>query len=211
MKRAYLFLLAFVALATFESCKNGETYADLKKKERTAISDYITKHNIKVISEAEFFARDSVTNLKDNEWVLMNSTGVYMQIVRKGVGTKIKKGEIKNLLVRFDETDVKTDSVVLSNRWVYYSSLVDHMVVRNNSGTFSGSFVRGKSTMYSRYNSLAVPAGWMIPFDFINIGRPKKDGDELPKVRLIVPSSSGTLNASNSVRPYMYELTFQED
>lgn len=65
--------------------------------------------------------------------------------------------------------------------------------------------------MYSRYNSLAVPAGWMIPFDFINIGRPKKDGDELAKVRLIVPSSSGTLSASNSVRPYMYELTFQEE
>ena len=211
MRKVSLLLLAIVALVTFESCKDGETYADRKKKERAAINDYIAKNKIKVISEAEFFAHDSMTDVKNNEWVLMNSTGVYMQIVRKGVGSKVKQGEIKNLLVRFDETDLKTDSITLSNRWLYYSSLVDHMVIKNTSGSYLGVFIAGKSTMWSRYRSTAVPNGWMVPFDYINIGRPKKDGDEIAKVKLIVPSSSGTQNATNSVTPSMYELTFQEE
>lgn len=211
MRKISLLLMAIAALVTFESCKDSETYADRKKKERATISNYIAKNKIKVISESEFFAHDSMTNVDKNEWVLMKSTGVYMQIVRKGVGAKIKEGEIKNLLVRFDETDLATDSVVLSNRWLYYSSLVDHMVIKNTSGSYFGVFIAGKSTMQSRYRSTAVPNGWMVPFDFINIGRPKKDGDEIAKVKLIVPSSSGTQNAINSVKPYMYELTFEEE
>ncbi|HEY9544164.1 DUF4827 domain-containing protein [Prevotella sp.] len=211
MKRAYLLLLALVALIAFQSCKENETYADKKKKERSAINDYIVKHKIKQISEAEFFAQNNTTDTLKNEWVLMNSTGVYMQIVRKGVGTKMKEGDLKNLLVRFTETNLLTDSVSLSNQWLYFSSLVDHMVVKNISGSYYGAFVNGKSTMYSVYGRPAVPNGWLVPFDYINIGRPTKDGDETAKVRLIIPSASGTESASNNVIPCLYELTIQEE
>src|SRR3712207_8380411 len=67
MKRAYLLLLALVALIAFQSCKENETYADKKKKERSAINDYIVKHKIKQISEAEFFAQNNTTDTLKNE------------------------------------------------------------------------------------------------------------------------------------------------
>ena len=76
MRKISLLLMAIAALVTFESCKDSETYADRKKKERATISNYIAKNKIKVISESEFFAHDNMTNVDKNEWVLMMSTGI---------------------------------------------------------------------------------------------------------------------------------------
>ena len=41
------------------------------------------KEGIKVISQTEFYAQDSTTNVEENEYVQLAS-GVYMQIVDKG-------------------------------------------------------------------------------------------------------------------------------
>ena len=86
MRKFSLLLLALVGIMLFTACSNDETYADQKKKERSAINSYIANQKIKVITEDEFFAQDSTTDVSKNEFVLFESSGVYMQIVRKGCG-----------------------------------------------------------------------------------------------------------------------------
>lgn len=188
------------------SCNDTETYADQKNREREAIRKFIDKQGIKVISEGEFL-RDTITDVSKKEFVLFDNTGVYMQIVRKGCGEKIKNGETSNVLCRFNEYNLLLDTLILSNNNLYFSSLPDKMAVTNTLGTFQATFVSG--AMRSQYNSTSVPAGWLIPLTYINVGRMVKDGDQVAKVNLIVPHSQGTQNALGSVYPCYYELTYE--
>ena len=130
-----------------------------------------------------------------------------MQIVRKGCGEKIKNGETVNVLCRFKEYNVFTDSLITTNNNLYYSSLPDKMAVSNTLGTFTAQFISG--VMLSQYNSTSVPAGWLIPLTYINIGRFINEGDELAKVNVIVPHSQGTANATANVYPCYYEITYE--
>ena len=94
-----------------------------------------------------------------------------------------------------------------------YAAVVDKMSVTNTSGTFQGSFDTSSSLMYSVYGraqqNTAVPSGWLIPFTYINVGRPVKATDETAKVRLIVPHKQGHLYATRGVYPCLYTLTFE--
>lgn len=205
-----LALLACAALFTLMSCDDTESYADQKKKERSAIRSYIAKENIKVITEKEFHAQDSTTDVSKNEYVLFETTGVYMQIIREGCGEKLKDGETATVICRFKEWNLLTDSLQLANN-IENSSLnfPDLMSVKNTSGTFKASFIQGSSVMYSIYGSGSVPAGWLAPLSYIKIGRPAKPGEEIAKVKLIVPHTQGHQYASSGVYPCLYEITYQ--
>ena len=69
MRKLSMLLLALVGAVVFTSCSDSETYADQKKKERSAINSYIVKNGIKVISEDEFF-KDYTQRLwrEDQRW-----------------------------------------------------------------------------------------------------------------------------------------------
>lgn len=210
MGKIKLALLACAALFTLMSCDDTESYADQKKKERSAIRSYIAKENIKVITEKEFHAQDSTTDVSKNEYVLFETTGVYMQIIRGGCGEKLKDGETATVICRFKEWNLLTDSLQLANN-IENSSLnfPDLMSVKNTSGTFKASFIQGSSVMYSIYGSGSVPAGWLAPLSYIKIGRPAKPGEEIAKVKLIVPHTQGHQYASSGVYPCLYEITYQ--
>lgn len=210
MGKIKLALLACAALFTLMSCDGTESYADQKKKERSAIRSYIAKENIKVITEKEFHAQDSTTDVSKNEYVLFETTGVYMQIIREGCGEKLKDGETATVICRFKEWNLLTDSLQLANN-IENSSLnfPDLMSVKNTSGTFKASFIQGSSVMYSIYGSGSVPAGWLAPLSYIKIGRPAKPGEEIAKVKLIVPHTQGHQYASSGVYPCLYEITYQ--
>lgn len=210
MGKIKLALLACAALFTLMSCDDTESYADQKKKERSAIRSYIAKESIKVITEKEFHAQDSTTDVSKNEYVLFETTGVYMQIIREGCGEKLKDGETATVICRFKEWNLLTDSLQLANN-IENSSLnfPDLMSVKNTSGTFKASFIQGSSVMYSIYGSGSVPAGWLAPLSYIKIGRPAKPGEEIAKVKLIVPHTQGHQYASSGVYPCLYEITYQ--
>lgn len=199
-------MLAFCFLA---SCRDNKTYADQKEAERSAINKFIADSAVRVISEETFARQGYTTNVQRNEFVLIPSSGVYMQIVRNGVGEKIRNGETADVLCRFSERNLMTDSLQLSNNVPYYSSVVDKMTVRNTSGTFTASFVRGESVMSSALNTTEVPAGWLVPLNYIRVGRPEAEGDEIAKVRLIVPHTSGHNYARQSVYPCLYDIMYQ--
>lgn len=221
MKKNLLCLItAVVALcAAFAACDDDMTYADMLKAENKAIDAFIKKgckatadngssvlldiKPINVISEAEFL-KDSTTDVSKNEYVLFNSTGVYMQIVRKGVGEKIKNGESCQVICRYHEFDISQDSLRSSNRVAAYEQMPDVMSVKNSDGIYSATFTQG--LMNQIYGS-AVPSGWLIALPFINIGRPVNPDDEIAMVRLIVPSGQGHSGASQGIYACFYELT----
>jgi hypothetical protein len=209
MRKLSYLLLVLAGIMLIASCSNTETYADQKKKERSAINSFIADSSINVISEKTFFAQDSTTDVSKNQYVLFESSGVYMQIIRKGCGEKLKDGETATVLSRFTEYNILGDSLQLTNDVLYYSSIVDKMTVKNTSGTFTGSFISGSSLMYSAYSSASVPAGWLIPLAYVNLGRPSKEGDEIAKVKLIVPHTEGQYYATQNVYPCYYVLTYE--
>lgn len=210
------------------ACSDGETYADQKDKERRAIEAFqarsplvlrnaegdtlLNTAGIKVISQATFEAQDSTTNVAANEYVLFGNTGVYMQIVRKGPGEKLKSGETTRIICRYWEYNILGDSLQTSNMVRYWSTNPEILDVSNNSGTIQASFntsVNGGGAMYAAYKSTATPRGWILPLSYVNIGRQVAADEGVAKVRLILPHAQGTSNATSNVYPCFYEITYQ--
>lgn len=211
-------LLAMV-VSLFAACNDYETYSDLKKKERQAISKFLVDSAINVISEKQFEEQGQTTDLKKNQYVLLDKSGVYMQIIRKGCGQQVESGKTVNVLCRFSETNILTDSMLIRNdivgtiymngQYIDVSQYVDKMTVQRNGSTFQASFVSGMMQLY--HGTSSVPSGWLVPLLYVNVGRPLQEGDEIAKVKLIVPHSQGTQTASQSVYPAFYVITYQRD
>jgi hypothetical protein len=223
----YTFLSLMIAVTGLVSCSDDQTYAEQKDKERNAIDAFLKRDVtivgpsgdticnvgvINVITEQEFFDQDSTTNLENNEYVLFASSGIYMQIVRKGVGKKIEKGETRQIDCRFIEFNILGDSLQLRNDVSYWATSPDVMAVTNTSGTFSASFITGNlaGAMYQTYGEEKVLDGWLAPFPYIRVGRQKSGEGEIAKVRLIVPHTAGQSSAASNVYPCFYEILYQE-
>ena len=94
----------------------------------------------------------------------------------------------------------------------FAASYPDIIRVSCTSGTFTASFTKAVAyNMYYCYGSAAVPAGWLVPLSYVNVGVPQNDDDEIAKVRLILPHSQGHTAATSNVSPYYYELTLQRE
>jgi hypothetical protein len=216
-------MAAAALLAT--SCKKDLTYAELKEKERDAINNFISRDvtirdhdgndliyvgRVNTISDDQFVEQGCTTNVEKNEYVLF-SNGVYMQIRREGVGNRLESGESKQVIARYTEFNIMADTVQTSNETLYYSTTPDIIDISNSYGTFTASFntENGGGAMYRRYGSTSVPAGWLMPFSYIRIGRQTSE-EQISQVRLIVPHAQGQSDASSNVYPCFYQITFQQ-
>lgn len=196
---------ACVALCAIASCKETETYAEQKEYEASRIGDFIAKRGINVITEEQFAQQGYSTDVEKNEYVLFASQGVYMQIVNKGTGKPLKDGETETVLVRFQEWNINGDSTQISNEGItMYAPHVDKMTVKNTSGTFTASFTSG--LMMTAYGSGQVPSGWLLPFRYINLGRPEDENSSNAIVNLIVPHDKGQAYATSRVYACHYTL-----
>ena len=208
-KLTYLFLF-IVGVSLCSACHDQQTYADQKNRERAAINKYLTDSAVNVISEEQFAAQNYTTDVSKNQFVLFQSNGLYLQIVRKGSGQPIKEGEHLRLLCRFTERNLLTDSLQLSNViYPLYARYVETMDISNKSGTMTGSFDKTSSLMYTFYGTTTVPTGWMAPLRYLNIGRWDKPDSEIAKVRIIVPHDIGQSRAVSAVYPCLYDITYQ--
>lgn len=204
-KLVYILILVAVVLS---SCNDYETYGDKKEKERNAISKFIADSSFTIISEEQFVNNGYKTDLQRREFVKLDKSGVYMQIVREGCGSVMKDGESITLDCRFSEFDILNDTTTLYNTTVGYASLPDRMAVTRASGTFTANFISGLMT---NVYSTSVPAGWLVPLSYIKVGRPQSMNEEFARVRLIVPHTQGHVYASSNVCPYFYTITFQRE
>ena len=200
--------MPLLSLVIVSSCDDTETYAEQRDRENSAISQFLRDSSITVIDEDQFREQDYTTNLENNEFVLMQNSDVYMQMVREGHGSPIENGETTTVLCRFTERNLLTDSIQLSNEVLAFASIPEKMSVTNTNGTFSASFDQTSSLMYTFYGSTSVPSGWLVPFSYINLSRHTAD-DAIAKVKLIVPSTQGHQYASSGVYPCYYSITYE--
>lgn len=202
---AFIGLLAMFAVA---SCDDTETYAEQRDRENSAIRRFIRENGIKVLTESEFRNNNCETDTANHEFVLMQNSGVYMQIVRKGEGEPVRNGETTTVLCRFTEYNLLTDSLQLTNNILSFASIPEKMSITNTNGSFTASFDTSSSLMYTFYSTTSVPTGWLVPFTYINLGR-HTSSDAIAKVNLIVPSTAGHNYASAGVYPCFYEITYE--
>ena len=209
MRQLIVSLLSLSCLVALVACNDYETYGEKKDKERDAINQFISDSAIVVINEAQFHSQDNTTNLERNEFVYLDNSGVYMQIVRKGCGTPLADGESTVLLVRFLERCLQ-DTLAVYNDATPWAP--DYMSITRSGSTYSATFTSGQwhNVYASSYNGTAtVPNGLLVPFPYIKVGRPRTADDEIAKVRLIVPHSQGHTMASSYVYAYYYEITYE--
>ena len=194
MKKLTLFFLSLLALSLgFQACDDSKTYAEMLEEEKDGINDFIKKEKIKVISQSQFYAQDSMTNVKENEYVQLAS-GVYMQIVDKGSENEadtVKSND--EILVRFVEYSILDKDTTLSNMSAVET--VDAFRYTVTSSSIAGTFLQGYMMTY--YSSPAVPAGWLVPLTYVR---------DMAHVRLIIPSKMGHQTAMQYVYPYYYDI-----
>lgn len=193
----------FAKFEISETTDDFDEYSKLKEAEREAIDSYIRLHNINVISYEQFIAKDLITDVCNNEYVLVDD--IYMQIVNNpkendATAYCINDGDNVNLLVRYCECDVLNGDTLTTN---IYSAEPDEMRVANHFGSYVATFMSG--VMNSVYGS-AVPAGWLVPLRFLSFTRKQNN---LAKVNIIVPHIKGTSAAASAVCPCFYTITFQ--
>ncbi len=220
---ALFLLFVFAAVGLFCSCDDEETYADRREKENQQIQNFLntgvslTDTNsdtysinvpggINVISESDFAAKGYTTDASRNEYVLFNSSGVYMQIMRKGPGKPLAEGETATVLVRYTEYDIASAYIRSTNVLNSYAVMPDVMTCSNSYGTIQASFLSG--VMKNTYDTSTVPAGWLIPLKYINLGRQESEDEEVARVRVIVPSTQGQINASANVYACFYDISY---
>lgn len=212
MIKNILYSLFFLfAVSAMVSCNDDETYADQKEAEREDIRRYISENNIRVITEEEFKAKGCVTDTAKNEYALFATSGVYMQIVSKGCGKPLETDKSATLLCRFSEYNIKKKQYQCTNLSQQTSYIPEVIDVTKKSGTFYASFnATNGSVMTNAYGSSSVPAGWLVPLLYINIGRPVLPTDEIAHVKLIVPHNQGHSDATANVYTCFYDITYQE-
>lgn len=208
MKKYLPFYLLAMLIGITTSCNDTQTYAEQKKYENSRINDYIAKHGINAISESQFHSQGDSTSVEKNEYVLFANSGIYMQIIDKGCGTKLKNGESGDVLCRYREWNINGDSLQTYNDGTFARSMsYDKFTVRNTSGSFTATFVFG--IMANTYGSTQVPTGWLVPLTYINLGRPTSEKDKVAHVKVIVPHNQGQAYATSNVYACFYDITYQ--
>lgn len=198
-KNIFFYVLVLLSMV---ACDKTVTYSEMKEKEIATIKQYIKEQGIEPITFEQFIKNDTVTDVSRNQYVEIE--GVYMQIVHNPKDAddarKINDGETRNIYACYTEYNIQDGDTLTSNR--YYPDH-DEMRVTNTSGTFSAAFTSG--VMMSVYSSSYVPTGWLVPFGYLWFTRHQS---QYAKVRLIVPHTKGTSNATTYVYPCFYEITF---
>lgn len=206
MRKTVFSLLALFIAITFVACDDYETYGEKKEKERDAIAAYIADNNIKVIDEKTFESQGETTSVENNEYVYLEKSGVYMQIVRRGAGEKLEENKQVNIICRFVEYNINEGYNQLAN--MYTSNYPDKFTVLRTGSTLTASFTQG--VMQGTYGN-SVPEGWLVPLLYINIGRQTTADEEISRVNLIVPHSKGQAYAQQSVYACHYTITYQRE
>ncbi|MDE6354674.1 MAG: DUF4827 domain-containing protein [Prevotella sp.] len=190
----------------FCACNDEETYGDKKEKERNAISRYISDNGINVIDENTFEAQGQTTDIAANQYVYLEKSGIYMQIERKGSGSVLEENKQVNLLCRYTEWNIMDNA--MQSRDDYAPRSYDKMTVTRVGSQYTASFVSG--VMLSTYGA-SVPAGWLIPLQYVRVGRQTDAEDGIAKVNIIVPHTQGQAYAMSSVYPCAYTITYQRE
>jgi hypothetical protein len=207
MRKTIYTLTTLIVMLTTIACNDYETYGELRERERDAIEKFISDSSFVIISEDQFHNQGDKT-LGNKQFVILDKSGVYMQILNIGSGETIKDGETMNILCRFSEKAI-LDTTSINNLTGTYVFTPDIMCVTRTGSTYTAYFSERRGLMCVTYGT-SVPEAWLAPLQYVKLGRLTSATDDKARVRLIVPHSQGTTNnAKANVKPYFYDITFQ--
>lgn len=207
MRKTIYTLTTLIVMLSTIACNDYETYGELKERERDAIEKFISDSSFVIISEDQFHNQGDKT-LDNKQFVILDKSGVYMQILNIGSGETIKDGETMNILCRFSEKAI-LDTTSINNLTGTYIFTPDIMCVTRTGSTYTAYFSESRGLMCVTYGT-SVPEAWLAPLQYVKLGRLTSATDDKARVRLIVPHSQGTTNnAKANVKPYFYDITFQ--
>ena len=215
MKKIKLFFAVVCVVACcLQSCDNGKTYAEMKEEEADAINAWILSHDYQVISEKDFYNQDTITN--ENQFVLFEESGVYMNIVQPGEGASKLSDGYYEIASRYIDGMFAVGDTLSVNYPIYTGnsswSLPQYMLYPEvykltiSGSSYSAAFTESYQ-MYSIYGTTSVPSGWLIPLKYVKPSR-TTSSEKVARVRLIVPHGQGTSQASQYVYPCYYEITY---
>lgn len=193
--------LLSVVLLVLSACEDTVTYSDMKEKEIKLVKNFIVKEGIKVISYDEFI-KDTITDVSRNEYVEID--GCYLQIINNPKSAddarQMYDGETLNMIVRFYEYNISEADTINGN--INDTDNPDYMRVEYKYGAYKANFTDGY--MKAVYGD-AVPQGWLVPLQYLYFTRSQK---QIAKVKIIVPHTKGTSEASSYVYPCLYYITY---
>jgi len=168
MRKTIYTLTTLIVMLTTIACNDYETYGELKERERDAIEKFISDSSFVIISEDQFHNQGDKT-LGNKQFVILDKSGVYMQILNIGSGETIKDGETMNILCRFSEKAI-LDTTSINNLTGTYVFTPDIMcVTRRGADVFIECCVeesrlvadeKGRRRCTAR-NSARKTTGWL--------------------------------------------------
>lgn len=179
MKKTHfiIILCALGTLLTTVSCNKTKTYAQYLKEETRAIDKFISENKLVILDEIP-----ADTTFKPNEFYRDPATGVYFNIVERGIfRSQINFGE--EIYVRFSGLSYfanEKDTIKYSNMDPIRSPFPETVIYR------------GKVTVRNSmdYYSGTTPA-WVVPLSYVGHGG---------KVKLIVPFNMGSSSDRSNFR-----------
>lgn len=198
MKKITGFLCLLLCIASaMTSCNKGKTYGEMVEEEKDMIRQLIKDSSFVIIDK---MPEDSI--FAENE-IMEFSDGLYMCILDKGNGRKFQNGDY--ITVRYTELNMKT-GVKISNMSSSNQGTnpdVFRYSTNSNNSVQQGVLINENSNEYplltSVYNTRGVPAGWLIPLQYVG---------ENGHVKIIVPHKLGHSDASYYVYPCYYEIKY---
>ena len=128
------------------------------EEEKDAIKAFIKDSSIVVISQSEFYAQDSTTDVSRNEYVQLAS-GVYMQIVDKGSTNPADTINRMIWFVRYEELNLQS-GYLMSNLDIPIPDYLDEFKYTVTSSSIAGIFIRVLCVL--PMVRLCLLAGWWL-------------------------------------------------
>ena len=179
-----MLLCGFLVIGT--SCKDDKTYAELLQDEQDSIDKYLKGYRV---ADIPANLDDLETTNGDRESAdapyYRLEDGVYMQIISKGNGTPIQKGD--KVYFRFLRQNLNTLASTGSADAVgnFYYENIDDYYFNYNTVTTSSSTTYGLGIEY--------------PLQYVG---------NKAVVKVIVPSKMGFTESISSVIPYLYLIEY---
>jgi len=187
MKNIFSWVFALVVLVALfsTSCSSSETYADKLKEERKQIDRFLSAQGIEVLST---YPTDSI--FKKNQFFRDPETGVYINVINPGNGTRASAKDLADVYFRFYETATLP---------------TDKSTIDKTNGDASGSqpvsFIYGNTNSYTSTSTLNyycyiyLSPGVTVPLKYVGEGA---------IVSLIVPFAQGSYYQSLSYQAIYY-------
>ena len=187
MKQKFILIMllcGFLFIGT--SCKDDKTYAELLQEEQDSIDKYLKGYRVADIPANldDLETTNGDRESSDAPYYRLED-GVYMQIISKGNGTSIQKGD--KVYFRFLRQNLNTLASTGSADAVgnFYYENIDDYYFNYNTVTTSSSTTYGLGIEY--------------PLQYVG---------NKAVVKVIVPSKMGFTESISSVIPYLYLIEY---